>query len=390
VSRPTFYQHFSERSDCLAKAAAEINAELLVRVREEVARAAGAGALGAALGANVCWAAENQQRARFVMHGPLGGDAAVLAARDDAIDAQAEAVARAERAAPEGAPTPELPAQIAIGTAQRMLAARLRRGEPNLTALRVELERWAASYARPREQHAWRRLAPHAAPWASAHVPAEALRAPGPVRGRGERSHDNQRLRIVYALAELAERDGFAATKVSDITSAAGVDGRTFYALFKDKQDAFIVTHELGFQRVMEATAAGFFSAGGWRQRNWEAGRAFTQFLAQNPMFAKVGFVEAYAGGAVAAQRLEDSRGAFAMLLQDGYRHLRQPERPSRLALEAIVTAVYEVVYREARAGRAHLLPRLIGNLTHLVLSPFETPAGADRFIRRRLLAEQR
>jgi hypothetical protein len=99
-----------------------------------------------------------------------------------------------------------------------------------------------------------------------------------------------------------------------------------------------MAVHELGFQQVMDITARGFFSGSSWPERSWEAGRALTQPLERNPLIAHIGFVEAYAVGRSAAQRVEDSHIAFAMFLQEGHQHLPESERPSRVALEAIIT----------------------------------------------------
>ena len=172
---------------------------------------------------------------------------------------------------------------------------------------------------------------------------------------------ENQRLRIMFAAAELAERKGYAATTVGEITRAAGVDGRVFYSKFADKQDAFMAVHEFGFQQVMEVTAGAFFAGATWLERNWEAGRAFTQFLERNPIVAHVGFVEAYAVGPGAAQRLQDSQAAFAMLLQEGYQYAVQDARPSRVALEATIATIFEIVYDRARAQRQARAVRAAG-----------------------------
>ena len=67
---------------------------------------------------------------------------------------------------------------------------------------------------------------------------------------------------------------------------------------------------------------------------------------------AHVAFVEAYAVGPRAIQRVEDSHIAFTIFLQEGYRY--QPQAappPSRLALEAIITTIFEIVYLQARAS---------------------------------------
>ncbi len=187
----------------------------------------------------------------------------------------------------------------------------------------------------------------------------------------------------------MAESKGFTATTVADITKLARVDGHVFYRLFTDKQDAFMSVHELGFQQVMDVTSRAFFAGATWPERSWEAGRALTQLLQDNPLVAHVGFVEAYAVGPAAVQRIEDSHTAFAFFLQEGlvYRPQRRP--PSRLAMEAIVTSIFEIIYTQARhAGRPEVAT-MLPHIAHIWLTPFLGAAEADGFIERKQAENQ-
>jgi hypothetical protein len=76
--------------------------------------------------------------------------------------------------------------------------------------------------------------------------------------------------------------------------------------------------------------------------------------LESDPLVAKVGFVETYAVGPGAVQRVEDSHTALAMLLQEGYQAYPRARRPSRLVLEAIITTIFGTVYHRARASGNH------------------------------------
>jgi hypothetical protein len=155
--------------------------------------------------------------------------------------------------------------------------------------------------------------------------------------------------------------------------------------MFTDKRDAFMAVHEFGSQHVMQVTADAFFSGENWPERNWEAGCAFTQFLEANPLVANVGFVEAYAVGPGAIQRVEDSHGAFGMLLREGYRHVPAERQPPQVIPELVVTTIFEMVYNLVRAGRASRLSGLVPSFTFLVLAPFLGADQANEFIARKL-----
>jgi AcrR family transcriptional regulator len=386
VSRPTFYDYFADRDDCFLAAIAEVHERLLERVGEHVLDTPPERSQHAAIEALVGFAASHAAMARFLTNEPMAGGAAALDARDQGIASIGRIVERRYKGLDPATPVPDFSPRALLGGVYRLLASRLRRGEPNLSALGADLVGWVESYERPVGEHRWRALKAGPAPAASPFVPDTPIRPPDPLppgrpRISEEEVAENQRQRIMFAAAHLAARKGYTATTIGDITKLAGVDGRAFYSMFADKQDAFMAVHELGFQRVMDVTAGAFFAGASWPERNWEAARAFTQFLQVNPLITHVGFVEAYAVGPGAVQRLEDSHTAFAMLLQEGYQHVPEDARPSRLVLEAIITTIFEMVYRRARGGGNPRLSGLVPHLTFLVLSPFVGPAAADEFI---------
>ena len=192
---------------------------------------------------------------------------------------------------------------------------------------------------------------------------------------------ENHRLRILYAAARMAEKKGYLATTVADITKLAGLSGPQFYRLFADKQEAFLAVHELGFQQVMDITSKAYFSGTTWPERSWEAGRALTQLLEDNPLVAHVGFVEAYAVGPAAVQRIDDSHVAFMFFLQEGLLHRPQDPPPSRVAMEAIIASIFEIIYLAARSRGKPRVSAMLPQIAHMSLTPFLGLAGSDVFI---------
>jgi AcrR family transcriptional regulator len=196
---------------------------------------------------------------------------------------------------------------------------------------------------------------------------------------------EQQRLRILYATAKLAETKGFAATTVPDIRKLARVHSSVFYRLFADKQEAFAAVHELGFQQVMDVTARAFFSVSGWPERSWEAGRAFTQLLQENPLVAHTAFVEAYAVGPEAVQRIEDSHVAFLYFLEEGAAERGSEAAPSRVAMEAVIAAIFEVIYMQARRRGEAQISAVFPYIAHIWLTPFLGVKKSDAFIDRKM-----
>jgi AcrR family transcriptional regulator len=390
VSRPTFYEYFTDRDDCFLTALEDVQRRLVDHVHDALARHVSQDATRTAIAAIVEFAGANPAIARFLMSEAMGAGARALDARDESILEIERAIEEAREVTAPSAVVADVSPRMVIGGVHRLLASRLRRGEPRLSALATDLTTWIGSYEQPMSELRWRTPKPGPRPAPATFPPEIPMRAPPPLPpGRPQLSEEqvaaNHRQRILLAAGQLAEQNGYSGTTVAQITKLAKVDGRAFYALFTDKQDAFMTMHELGFQEIMAVTAGAFFRGATWPERSWEAGRAFTQFVEQNPRVAHVGFVEAYAVGPGAIQRVEDSHIAFTIFLQEGYRHAAREKAPSRLALEAIITTIFEIIYQKARASAKPRMAGLLGSVVFHWLTPFIGPAEANAFIDRKL-----
>jgi AcrR family transcriptional regulator len=386
VSRPTFYEYFEDRDDCFIATMVDVHERLLGEVRSAVADAPPEQAAASAIRALVAFAGSEPSAARFLMKEALAGGPVALSARDEAIEQTAEVIEDALGTVEAGVPVPDLPIAVLLGAAHRLLATRLRRGERVLSGLLEDLLTWVELYSEPAGERRWATLDPSPAPDPSPFLPRTALRAPpalGPGRPRmaEEEVSENHRQRIMFATSQVVSERGYTAATVAEITRMAGVDGREFYRLYADKQEAFSAIHELGFQYLMAVTAGAFFAGSSWPERMWEAYRAATQSVQENPTVANIGFVESYAVGPRGIQRVEDSRVAFTIFLQEGFRVKQSGPVPSRVALEAIVTMIFEIVYREARASSEPQTTTLLAAIMHLCLAPFMGSAAANAFI---------
>ena len=384
VSRPTFYDYFADRDECFLAVHEELSRDLLEHVAPAVAAEPPERALQSAITALVEHAVAEPEQARFLLNETLAGGPRALDARDRLI-AQIEAlVERARAGAAPTAPAPDLPTRVVIGGVQWLLAPRLRRGEPDTAAFLAAMLDWVESCNRPTGEHRWHELEPGPQPPASSYVSELPSKAPpslppGRTRLTREEIARNQRERIMYATATLATKKGYSATTIADITKTARVNRRVFYVHFRDKQQAFLAAHELGFQQAMAVSAGAYFSAREWPDRLWQGILAGTQFSASHPTLAHVGYVESHAVGTPAVQRLEDIRQSFTIFLQEGSLYRGLPR--SRTIMDAIAAAIAEVGYEEIRAGRVRQLPCLAYHAAYLCLAPFLGAEAATEFL---------
>lgn len=388
VSRPTFYEYFTDKDDCFLTVHREISEQLFERVEEAVDAELPERAVQAGIRALILRAEARPDRARFLVNETLAGGLRVLDQHDRTVEQIEQIIERARGKASPKASTPDLPTRALVGGICGLLAPRLRRNEHDLRELAEQIVNWIDGYCQPTDRHRWRTLEPGPPLPPPEHVSELALRIPptlppGRPKLTSAEVARNQRERILYATADVAARKGYAAATISDITSIAGVDRRVFYANFPDKQQAFLAIHEVGFQQLMAVCASAFFSGSTWPERIWEGIRAGTHFDATYPVLAYIGYVESHAVGSPAIQRVEDSHAAFKMFVQEGYMNTTTP--PPRAVLDAISATIFEIGYHHARRHQIHLLPRLTPHAAYLVLAPFLGRAATNDFIDRQL-----
>lgn len=388
VSRASFYEHFVSKEACFLVALEDVERDVLDAVTRGIDAQPRQPPAVAAIAALAQFAHEHPMRAGVLMNATMAAGPLALAARDRGVDAIARLVEDGSRQAGASSRAPALSRAVLIGTAYRLLGSRLRRGNRERDAARADLLDWMAAYEDPAGEACWQSLtvlpAQAQAPLL-ARAPLRAPRALSP--GRPRRSTpavaENHRLRIIFATAEITRRDGYPAASVAEITRAAGVDSSVFYKLFSDKHGAFGALREFAFQQAMAVTAGAFFAVEDWPRRIWEAARALTLFLEQNPALTYACVVESDAGGPETVQRFEDLVAGCTIFLQEGYRY--QPSAsaspPSGVVLDAIAQAELELIYGQARRGSSSDMAALVGQLAYICLAPFVGAAGAAELI---------
>lgn len=395
VSRPTFYEYFTGREDCFLQALRPAAEELLDAVQAAVSRCDPQQAPSAAVGALICFVGEQPGVARLLMSDSLAAGRPALDARDRLIDQAAQAIERACDRADRRTPVPTISPRLLLGVTSRLLAVRLDRGEQCSPDLHAQLSVWLEAYSLPAAQrgqgvaHAVSRHTPRPLISPRLRPPPAISHAPGRIDDAA--FSENQWLRIVFATAAIVARDGYAAATVAEITRVAALDSRAFYRQFSCKEQALAEARELMFGHVMALSAGAFATADSWPERIWQAGRAFSDCVEQNPTLAHVTFVESHSGGPVAMGRLPELIGAFTIFLQEGYRYSSAqnaaPQAPSPVALEAIVTAVFELCHLRSRASAPDRPGSQVQDLAFLCLAPFLGAAQAHAFLQGRSAA---
>jgi AcrR family transcriptional regulator len=193
----------------------------------------------------------------------------------------------------------------------------------------------------------------------------------------------NQRDRILAAVADVTSVAGYGEMSVEDVIVTAGVSRRTFYEHFKNKHDAFIAAYDTVVAQLLGGVRHAYQSEASFPARLRSGLAAFLDFIAREPAFARMCIVEALAAGPEAVKRRNAAMTAFAALIDDNARELGTELHPPRLTGETIVGGVYEVVYARIVAGEIRALPSLLPDLLYSALLPYVGPEEATAAYKR-------
>lgn len=183
---------------------------------------------------------------------------------------------------------------------------------------------------------------------------------------------ENQRQRILAAVADVCSVAGYVAMSVEDIVVTSGVSRRTFYDNFRGKEDVYLAAYDEVSKQLLTKVYAAYDAADGLVARVRDSLTAFLAFVAEEPAFADMCIVEVLAAGSTAIERRNRTMHAFAEMIENAAaEELPKSKLPPALTAETLVGGIYEVVYSRVLQGRGEDLPSLLPDLLFSVLLPY-------------------
>jgi AcrR family transcriptional regulator len=187
----------------------------------------------------------------------------------------------------------------------------------------------------------------------------------------------NQRERILAAVADVSSNASYSEMSVEDIISSAGISRRTFYEHFKNKHSAFLAAYDEAAGRLLAAVRAAYESQREFGQRLRAGIDAFLTLLAADPAFARMCIVEVMAAGPEAVARRNEAMKAFGAMIEQNADATLAEGPPSSLTAETVVGGIYDVIYNRIQQGLVHELPNLTPDLVYSAVLPYLGPDGA-------------
>ena len=212
-------------------------------------------------------------------------------------------------------------------------------------------------------------------------------------RGRHALSREvvraSQRERLLEAMAEVTAQKGYHAVTIADIVQRAGTARRTFYEHFADKEECFLASFSRVAGALLDTIVERFDPALDQSARAAIVMGAFLDFLAANPVFARIYFVEVYTiseAGLAASREVRRRIAAMLVALRQDVRR-GDPEAPplTELHAQAVVGAVHEIVDQALHERGPERLPELSDELLPLAVALLEMPPPrASQAVRKR------
>jgi AcrR family transcriptional regulator len=391
VSRKTFYEHFANKQECLLSTYDLVAGEALRRVESAYHEADGwPERVEAAIRALFEAAIENPGALRLSLLEVAAVGPAGIKRRERTAARYESFIREAFELAPgRGALSPTALRAI-VGGLSRVLYRRVQGSDRDeLLALVPELAAWATSYypTPPAilSEHGGRRNAKHSS---SLQPPLNGGRAPGTLAPharlssrRGLRRGDqnlsrsfvvhSQRERILDAVANLTATKGYAALTVEEIAEQAAVSLKAFYEHFEGKEDAFLVTYEVGQGKGLAIVERAYTSESDWRLGVRAGIVALFDFLASEPSFAHIALVDALIATTRSAERSKVSVRAFAQMLVPGVDSAEVELTAPEVKVEAIAGGVFDLCLHYALEERIRELRELTVPATYIALAPF-------------------
>jgi AcrR family transcriptional regulator len=353
VSRSAFYEHFSDKQDCLLAAVSSFLGPTVGGIAKPNGQPAGERRAWEAFDALIALIVEQAAASRMCFVEIFAAGPRAVEEMDHAIDAFQGFVSSTMEGVPNREKMPPEIVRALIGGIRKVIHTRLYRGEETeLLELAPEMWDWAISYLPPPE-------------------PLRRPRNRPPARGPRLEGYD-QAERILRALASVVAEKGYSATTVGDIAARASISLSTFYANFADKEEAMLAAVDSGSAQMLASTLPAFRRSSDWPHQVRGAFGSMFAFCAAEPEYTTLGAVDVYAAGKRALEQRDRVMESMEALLVPGYE--RKPDA-SPVAAEAIGGAIYSMIYDQVRRGGAESMSEIAPLATYVTLTPF---SGAD------------
>ena len=192
---------------------------------------------------------------------------------------------------------------------------------------------------------------------------------------------ENQRERVVAAIADSLDELGYDGTTVSAIATRAGVSKSDFYSHFGSKDECFFAAYDEAVERLRADVLTACGGKARWAEGVCDGLAAALAGFAAAPAQANLLLVEGLRAGPGVCERFQGAVESFVPYLRDGAPAGTSGGRPPEAADEAVVGGIASLLGRRVLAGETARLDRFFPELAEFALTPYLGVAEARRII---------
>jgi len=189
-------------------------------------------------------------------------------------------------------------------------------------------------------------------PWGKSDELRSRRLRPGPAATR-EEVVANQRERLFGAMVAAVAELGYEKTRVADLLKISGVSRSTFYRHFDNKQECFLATLDAlvttGGERVVRSLLE---HEGTWYERFEVAFDTLVESIVENPAAAHLYYVDTYAVGRTAIERVERMGDRFERIAIEAIEQSPDHAGMPNDLVRAILRGFRRVIQTRLRTGR--------------------------------------
>jgi AcrR family transcriptional regulator len=191
----------------------------------------------------------------------------------------------------------------------------------------------------------------------------------------------NQRERLLVAISETLDENGYDKTTVAGIGNQAHVSKSDFYRHFASKDECFLAAYDDAAERLRMEVVGVCAERTGWAERVCAGIEIALAWLSREPGCANLLLVEGLRAGPDVYDRFLVAVQSFVPLLREGAPTGTGAGQPPEAADEAVVGGIASLLGRHVLAGEAEQLERFFPDIAEFALTPYLGTAEARRII---------
>jgi AcrR family transcriptional regulator len=190
---------------------------------------------------------------------------------------------------------------------------------------------------------------------------------------------EHQRERILSAAIGVFAKRGYQQTTIDNVVGAAKTSVGSFYGLFEGKEDCFLQCFDRVVSRARAGIEASIPADAAWPERACAALVSLLKAVEDDPLAARIVFVEAQTVGPEALARYEQTFDSVLPALRAGRSLASAGETLPGSLEEAASAGTAWLLHERLVSGNAQGSKELLPELAAIVIGPYLGEAEARR-----------